>query len=149
MMPVMKTNILIWTFIISMILMAAVGCNQDNNNSHANKTEGTPEIEFKKTTHDFGELKEGEIVECSFYFKNTGDAPLLIKDVVPDCGCTVPEFKKEEIMPGEESRIKIIFNSAGFRNNVYKTIDVETNTKDAYTELTLAAFIITENTVAF
>lgn len=136
----------LYTLILAFGLMS---CNNEGETKPDEKSTGKPVIEFNKTSHDFGDLKEGEIVECSFYFKNTGKGPLLIKEVTPDCGCTVPEFDKEAILPGEESKIKIVFNSAGFRNNIYKTIDVETNTEEGFTELILTAFIISENTLAF
>ncbi len=135
--------------IIFLAVFGFMSCNNEEDTKKEAEYTGKPIIEFNETSHDFGDLKEGEIVECSFRFKNTGKAPLLIKDVVPDCGCTVPEFDKEPILPGEESKIKIVFNSAGFRNNIYKTIDVETNTEKGFTELILTAFIITDNTVAF
>lgn len=102
---------------------------------------GKPKIEFTKTSHDFGNLTVGEIVECSFKYKNTGTAPLKIISVDADCGCTVPKYSKNELLPGDEERIKVIFNSAGFRNNILKTIDVETNTDNKYIELVLTAFI--------
>lgn len=141
----MTTNFmkyLISGFIIFAVLFFSTSCedNEDNKLEKINFT-GKPQIEFLKTSHDFGTLKEGEIVECVFKFKNTGEAPLAIIYVNADCGCTVPEFSKNEILPGEEGKIKVIFDSSGFRNNIYKTIDVETNADSTIIELVLTAFI--------
>jgi hypothetical protein len=138
-------NTSIFNAIISLFTVLSLSglnsCSQDKDNENKKKYNGKPEIVFVEKTHDFGTIMEGEVVECSFYFKNTGAAPLKIVDVVPDCGCTVPEFDKNEILPGQESKIKVVFNSEGFMNNVYKTIDVETNTEKRYYELVLTAFI--------
>ncbi len=126
-----------------MCIIGIISCNHVEEETTGNsKYIGKPQIEFSELSHDFGTLTEGEIVECTFHFKNTGSSPLIIKELVPDCGCTVPEYEKTEILPGKENKIKIVFNSEGFRNNIYKTIDVETNTEPAYTELSITAFII-------
>ena len=58
-------------------------------------------IEFDKTTHDFGTFSEVDpIVTCKFVFMNSGDAPLVIHQAVASCGCTVPNYPKEPILPG-------------------------------------------------
>jgi len=75
------------------------------------------EIEFDNPRHDFGVVKEGEVVEHSFRFRNTGNQPLLIAKADASCGCTVPSFPKEPIAPGSEGVIKVAFNT---RNRVGK-----------------------------
>jgi hypothetical protein len=127
---------------LSGIIISA--CQSESETKPDIKTNGKAKIEFENLSYDFGTLKQGEIVECSFKFKNSGTAPLLLTYVEPDCGCTVPEYKKEPIMPGETSSIKAIFDSNGFRNNIYKTIDVGTNADSLIYELILTAFIETE-----
>jgi hypothetical protein len=139
-------NIII-SFSLVIFLCCIFSCKSNNESGNKKTYKGKPEIEFTETTHDFGTIKEGEIVECNFYFKNSGTAPLIIKDVIPDCGCTAPEYDKKEILPGQESKIKVVFNSEGFMNNVYKTIDVETNTKEPIYELVLTAFIETDKSL--
>ncbi len=135
----LKKSIFIRFFLLLFIIFS---CNENQNTVEKNEEySGKPKIEFYKTSHDFGTLKEGEIVECIFKFKNTGEAPLKLLYVDADCGCTVPEFSKKEIKPGEEGKIKAVFNSEGFRNNIYKTIDVETNADSLITELIITAFI--------
>ena len=60
-----------------------------------------PKIEFKEETINYGEVEKGKDDGVRiFEFTNTGDAPLLIKDAKSSCGCTVPEWPKEAIMPG-------------------------------------------------
>ncbi|MFP5079616.1 DUF1573 domain-containing protein [Pedobacter sp. JCM 36344] len=73
----------------------------------------TAEILFTNDIYNFGEIKKGEIVTYDFKFKNTGKEPLIIKDALATCGCTVPEIPKEPILPGAEGILKVVFNSAG------------------------------------
>ncbi|MEJ7558378.1 MAG: DUF1573 domain-containing protein [Pedobacter sp.] len=73
----------------------------------------TAEILFTNDIYNFGEIKKGEIVTYDFKFKNTGKEPLIIKDALATCGCTVPEIPKEPILPGAEGVLKVVFNSAG------------------------------------
>ena len=141
----LKRKITIFTrFILFSILALFIFSCNGSDSDHAvqnEKISGSPMIEFKSTSYDFGNLIEGEVVECTFVYKNTGTAALKITNVDADCGCTIPEYSEEEILPGEEGKIKAVFNSAGFKYNVYKTIDVETNVDSEIIELVLTAFI--------
>ncbi len=129
-------------FILNLqLIFLSCNSNDEIKINDSTKYTGKPKIEFNKISHDFGELTEGEIVECIFRYKNTGKAPLKILTVVTDCGCTVPEFSSDNILQGKAGMIKVVFNSTGFRNNIYKTIDVETNTESKYIEIVLTAFI--------
>ncbi|RZK82031.1 MAG: DUF1573 domain-containing protein [Pedobacter sp.] len=70
-------------------------------------------IVFENDTYNFGKIKKGEIVTYTFKFKNSGQQPLIIKDAIATCGCTVPEIPKEPIKPGENGELKVVFNSTG------------------------------------
>jgi len=124
-------------------LVSVFSCNEVEDKKIKNKKEytGKPKIEFNKISHDFGTLKEGEVVECTFFFKNIGEAPLKLLFVDADCGCTVPKYSKNRVLPGDKGKIKVVFDSDGFRNNIYKTIDVETNVDSTIIELVITAFI--------
>ena len=72
------------------------------------------DIKFDKLMHDFGKFSESDpVVTCVFSFTNTGDAPLVINQAMPSCGCTVPEFTKQPIQPGEKGEIKVTYNGQG------------------------------------
>ncbi|PWV48984.1 DUF1573 domain-containing protein [Chitinophaga sp. S165] len=90
---------------------------------------GTPVISFDEMVHNFGNITEGEKVEYSFKFTNTGDRDLLITDATSSCGCTVPEWPKEPIKPGKSSYMKVVFNSAGKEGYTEKEIVIRANTK--------------------
>lgn len=91
---------------------------------------GTPEIEFKETSHDFGTVNaDGGYLVHSFEFTNTGTAPLTIITVSASCGCTKPEFDPKPIGPGKSSKITIRFNPEDFKGEFMKTAIVRTNIK--------------------
>ncbi len=89
------------------------------------------EIKFEKTVHDFGKFSESQGSQtCVFNYTNVGDAPLIINQAVASCGCTVPEYTKEPVMPGQKGQIKVTYNGAGkFPGHFKKSITVRTNGK--------------------
>jgi hypothetical protein len=86
-------------------------------------------IEWIEQTRDFGKITEGQKLEVSFRFKNTGDKPLIIESVRPSCGCTVADPPKEPVAPGAEGEIKGSFDSNGKNGDQHKTLFVIANTK--------------------
>ena len=84
-------------------------------------------VRFDKDTIDFGVIKDGDLVEHTYKFRNTGSNPLMIDDVIATCGCTIPSYTKTPITPGQNGEIKISFNSKGKAGNVSKSITVISN----------------------
>lgn len=88
-------------------------------NQQGSSTSLTPTDPEKQTTiewldgtnRDFGSMKQGETLDVSFKFKNTGKKPLVISNVTASCGCTVPEIPKKPFAPGETGVIKASFDS--------------------------------------
>ena len=91
----------------------------------------TADIKFDKTTHDFGTFSENNpVVSCVFTFTNIGDAPLVIHQAVASCGCTVPDYTKEPILPGKTGTIKVTYNGTGkYPGHFKKSITLRTNAK--------------------
>lgn len=87
------------------------------------------EIKFDKVTHNFGKFSEKEpVLNCTFSFTNVGEAPLIINQAVASCGCTVPEYTKTPIQPGQKGEIKVTYNGTGkFPGPFKKSITVRTN----------------------
>ncbi len=83
-------------------------------------------IEFKKETHDYGTVKFGENGDCTFEFKNSGNEPLIISNAKGSCGCTVPDWPKEPIAPGETGKITVHYDTqrAGAIN---KSVTINSN----------------------
>jgi len=82
---------------------------------------------------NFGTINEGQKLDVSFRFRNTGTTPLVIGRVQPSCGCTVAEQPKEPIAPGAEGQIRATFNSEGRPGVNHKTLFVTSNTKGKQT----------------
>ena len=95
------------------------------------------EIKFDKYIHNFGEFSElSPKVTCVFTYTNVGNAPLVINQAVASCGCTVPEYTKQPVMPGQKGEIKVTYNGAGkFPGHFKKSITVRTNGKVEMTRL--------------
>lgn len=94
-------------------------------------TKSGPIITFEKKTHDFGDIFQGDKVEETFKFANTGTEPLIITNVQVTCGCTVPKWPRDPIMPGGKSEITVAFNSAGKMGKQNKTVTVVSNASNA------------------
>jgi hypothetical protein len=87
-----------------------------------------PKFEFAGgETHDFGNLTDAKNGEYTFAFKNTGKTPLIITSASASCGCTVPEFPKEPIMPGKKGEIKVTYNTQGKSGPFDKTVYIQSN----------------------
>ena len=87
-----------------------------------------PEFKFEQETHDFGKIPQGTPVSHEFTFTNTGAEPLIISKVESTCGCTVPEYTKTPIKPGETGKIKITFDAAA-ASPFSKMVTIRSNAK--------------------
>lgn len=100
-------------------------------------------IQFKDTIYDFGETIQNKAVVHVFEFTNTGKSDLVIADAKAGCGCTVPEWPKGAIKPGETGAITVSYNGSG-SNRVSKKVTVTANTSPATHELTITGYVAEE-----
>ncbi|RIJ41791.1 DUF1573 domain-containing protein [Pontibacter oryzae] len=84
-------------------------------------------LTFEETEHNFGDITQGDVVEHTFKFKNTGNQPLVIERVDVSCGCTTPDWTKEPVMPGKSGFITAKFNSAGKLGQQKKPLTIHSN----------------------
>ena len=101
--------------------------NPTTASSSASK-DNIPVLQFEKSSHDFGNIIEGEKISFAFKFKNIGKGDLVIRAAQGSCGCTVPEYPKEAIKPGDGGIINVTFNSADKEGFQEKTVTVISNT---------------------
>lgn len=134
----------------TILLLALISCDQKsretkNLNTSAIETDQTsnkePIISFDKKTWDFGTITDGEVVEHTFRFTNTGTSDLVISSASASCGCTIPNWPKEPIAPGEKGEIKVEFNSNGKKDMVTKDITILANTNPVKTILQIKVFV--------
>lgn len=105
-----------------------------------------PTIKFDKTNHDFGEIRDGDVVETVFTFTNSGDSDLKILNASGSCGCTVPEYPRDTpIRPGESSVIKVKFDSSNKPGMQRKTVTLVTNTSQGKELLNIKALVLPKN----
>lgn len=129
------------------LLMALTSCGNNkeqldtdiihnpNSASGYDSSEKMPLIAFDEDVHDFGKLSAGENVSYSFKFVNKGNADLVISGCDASCGCTVADYPKERIKPGEGGYVTISFKSAGMSGQQFKDVTVFTNGQPARTNL--------------
>lgn len=161
---IMKKNILI---VAAIVFFGATGCEQKkaettetaevaaetaaapvhnpnvtNPEQVATSTDG-PVMTFRESTHDFGSIKEGEVVKHTFTFTNTGQAPLVIESATSTCGCTVPQVPEGPIAPGAEGKIEVQFSSAGKGGTQQmKVVSIKANTQPEITQVNIKANVL-------
>lgn len=86
-------------------------------------TRNDTSIGFAIMKHDFGKIPFKKEAACTFEFSNTGKSALVIYDVKTSCGCTVPEWTRKPILPGEKGWLKIKYDAA-FPGVFLKTAEV-------------------------
>lgn len=75
---------------------------------------------------DLGPIPRGQEIRHEFVIENRGDAPLVITEVEPSCGCTVASYDKR-IEPGAKGRVGAVVKTEGFRGPIAKSLSVYTN----------------------
>ena len=97
------------------------------------------EIVFDKSVHNFGTFTEDNPVQtCTFTFKNTGKAPLVIIQAIATCGCTVPTYTDKPVPPGGTGIIEVTYNGKGrYPGHFKKVITVNTNAKQRLVRLAI------------
>ena len=100
-------------------------------------------VKFDKTVHDFGKVKKGtKNLSCDFVYTNTGNAMLFISRVKKSCGCTVPEYSKEPLMPGQSATIKVGYTTTDIVGVFNKKITVFTNAVNNVVVLTIKGEVV-------
>lgn len=149
----MQIRYFVFLFTTMAMTVLLPGCNQSSdqldtdlvNNplSAEDSLENTalPVIDFGQKEYDFGEISQGEVIQYAFTFTNTGEGDLIIKSAKGDCGCTVPEWPKKPIKPGENGEILVKYDSDGHSDRIHKVIRVVSNAQGT-TVLTMKGFVV-------
>ena len=131
----MKSAIALFFTIVLNFSFYVASAQQQDTTSYA-------QINFEKSDHNFGEVNQGDKVEKIFRFKNVGNVPLILANVLTTCGCTVPEWPKEPVLPQKESEIKVIFDSAAKIGRQNKVITIRSNSKEGDHRLRISAMVL-------
>ena len=103
-----------------------------------------PAIKFEHLTVNYGRINKGSDGKREFKFTNVGKAPLKITKVKSSCGCTIPTYPKQEIMPGESGIIKVKYNTNKV-GKFSKSVSIFTNTVPERSVLRIKGTVIDPN----
>lgn len=101
----------------------------------------TEVVVLDSAAFNFGELIEGDKAEHTFQLVNTGSKNFVISRAEGSCGCTVPEYPKDPVAPGDTASIKVTFNSAGKQDEQNKTVTVHCNVASRSLMLYMKGFV--------
>ncbi len=105
-------------------------------------TNAMAKMTFDNPIFDFGTVEEGDIVNHTFHYQNTGKKPLMLKVAHSTCGCTVPHYNKDiPLPPGKRDSIVITFNTANKPNRQNKPITVVANSYPNKVKLYLRGYV--------
>ncbi len=112
--------------IIAFVLVGAVAAKA--------QTTGGPVMSFDTVTIDYGIIEKGSDPIRKFKFTNTGNEPLIIKAAQGSCGCTVPTYPLEPIMPGESDYISVRYDTQRMGGFIkYVTLTTNGKYRDTHT----------------
>jgi hypothetical protein len=114
---------------------------QDTPAQPAPPDPNAPEISFDKTVHDYGTVMQGADATCEFKFTNTGKEPLILSKPVSSCGCTVPTWPQEPVLPGKSDVIKVTYATHNV-GPINKTVTVSSNAKTARVVLSIKGTVV-------
>lgn len=98
-------------------------------------------VKFDKLVHDYGTIYQNDDGTCEFRFSNTGDEPLVLTSVRSSCGCTVPKWPKDPILPGQSANIGVSYDTKRL-GNISKQITVVSNASESTIILSIKGTVI-------
>lgn len=123
----MKKQLLLFLTIVSIANVSAFVIAQENEPQEKQIISSKAILTLKEETHDFGTIPEGPDAVCEFEVRNTGTEPLIINSVTAGCGCTVPTYSKEPVLPGNSILIKVTYHTNGRPGAFTKSINISSN----------------------
>lgn len=124
-----RVDIVVWLRVrMAFVLLMGVcvsGCARPA--AEANEQENAILL-LSDSTHHFGTIREGEVVECSFTLTNGGDGVLRFEVQPPDCACISVRPMSGALAPDECQRLRVAFDSRGFLGSEFKRVTLRTNT---------------------
>ncbi|HQI46110.1 MAG TPA: DUF1573 domain-containing protein [Bacteroidales bacterium] len=138
----MKKNIIILLVITMASFSVYAQTSVTGSPSEGQVNESMAVITFNKLVHDYGTITKDADGNCEFTFTNTGKEPLILSKVNTTCGCTVPEWPKEPILPGKTGTIKVNYTKTNIIGNISKQVTVISNAKNGNIVLSLKGVVV-------
>ena len=137
----MRAFILTSLFLFSAVLFSHG--QQANVHVTKNTNPNAAEISFEKKVHDYGTIIRGANGTCEFKFTNTGKEPLILSKPLSSCGCTIPTWPQEPILPGKSDMIKVTYNTKNI-GPINKSVTVYSNAKTNRITLSIKGRVISK-----
>lgn len=115
---------------------------QQASNQPAAPAGPTTVMAFQEEEFDFGTVVDGEKVSHTYVFTNDGDEPLILSNAKGSCGCTVPQWPREPIAPGESGEVTVEFNSKNKKGKRNQKVTITANTNPPQTFLFLKGEVL-------
>lgn len=129
--------------VLFLMCLASFAQNETTENQNG------PEITFRETSHDFGNIQYKGNGTYEFVFVNTGNEPLLLSQPKSSCGCTVPEWPKQPILPGESNVVKVTYKNTDRAGSFNKYVTVFSNAlKNKEVKLHIKGVVLAQPTEA-
>ena len=113
--------------------------NNPNSADGYDSNEPLPIMAFDNELHDFGRISQGESITYSFHFVNKGKSDLIISGCSATCGCTVADYPRKRIAPGDDGYVTVTFNSQGKTGQQYQEVTVSSNAQPSKNVLKIVA----------
>jgi len=135
----MKKTIGIW-----ILLLVFFNLHAQTEVTTNTKNSSKAEIIFETLIHDYGTVTVDASGLYNFKFKNTGTEPLILSNVITTCGCTVPDWPKEPILPGKSGVIQINYTRMTTPGVINKQVKVISNAKNGDIILSIKGYILSK-----
>ncbi|WCO01042.1 DUF1573 domain-containing protein [Psychroserpens ponticola] len=138
-----KTNHLI--SLVSLFCIMLFSCNNFGQELNSKSELGV--FHFEEEIIDYGTITQNDNGVRTFKFTNRGRAPIVISKVKTTCGCTVPTYPKQAILPGESGTIDIKYatNRVG---TFSKSITIISNADNAQKKLKIKGNVTAKSKIA-
>lgn len=117
-------------FILTVVAFGAFTMSAQNANEKEETNPNAPFMDFEKTVHNYGTIHQNSDGTCSFKFTNTGKEPLILSRPKSSCGCTVPTWPKQPILPGKSDEIKVTYATSRL-GPINKSVSIYSNASNS------------------
>lgn len=102
-----------------------------------------PRFTSNTEMHNFGQIEWKHPVSVQYTITNTGDQPLVLTEVEPDCACSVAQWTKTPIAPGEKGMVNVTFD-AEVLGHFHKSVAIYSNAEPHLVYLKFSGEVVQE-----
>lgn len=130
--------------LLSLILLVTFGWNAISQEAAEKPVNpNAPVISFDKTEYDYGTMYQHGDGETFFVYTNKGKEPLILSRVKSSCGCTIPKWSRQPLLPGQSDTIKVKYDTKRL-GSFHKSITITSNATTPTVVLKIKGKIIPE-----